>query len=137
MNFEQKVELIRRAYGALAKDDLEYIHPEVELRDPTRPDSQNPSGVWRGHDGMRRSDAEWRESFEEFDFSLQEFVPVGEMVAVRARASGRARASEIVLENERFHLIGFRDGRISSIENCADLAAAQAAAERAASRPVD
>lgn len=137
MNFEQKVELIRRAYGALAKDDLEYIHPEVELRDPTRPDAQNPSGVWRGHDGMRRSEAEWRESFEEFDFSLEDFIPIGEMIVVRVHASGRARASGIALENERSHLIGFRDGKISSFENCADLAAAQAAAERAASRPVD
>jgi ketosteroid isomerase-like protein len=143
LSFKQKVELIRRvyaewtrpAYAAEGEVELTAFHLEAEVRDPSRPDRLDPSGVYRGREGIRRYVEEWYESWEQFELAPEEFVAFGKRVVVHVRASGRARASGIELRNERFHVFGFENGKISSLEIHPDLAAARQAAQRALSSP--
>jgi ketosteroid isomerase-like protein len=122
------VALIRRAY-APGTVDLNLFHPQVEVLDPSRPDSAVESGIYRGREGMRRYVEDWVESWEEFKLVPEEFVDSGEKVVARVRTLGRARASGIELEDERFHAFGFRNGKIASLEVHPSLASAQAADE--------
>lgn len=115
LNFEQKVALIRRAY-APETVDLTLFHPQVEVIDPSRPESADESGIYRGREGVQQYVEEWVESWEEFKLVPEDFVESGEKVVVRVRATGRARASGIELEDERFHAFGFRNGKIASLE---------------------
>jgi ketosteroid isomerase-like protein len=68
------------------------------------------------------------EIWQEFSFQPEEFIDAGEQVIVRVRARGRARASGVEVENVRFHVYGFREGKVASLELFVDEAAARAAA---------
>jgi ketosteroid isomerase-like protein len=126
LNFEQKVAMIRRAY-APETVDLTLFHPQIEVIDPSRPESADESGNYRGREGVQRYVDEWVESWEQFKLVPQDFIESREKVVVRVRASGRARVSGIELADERFHVFGFRSGKIASLEVHASLSSAQTA----------
>jgi uncharacterized protein len=80
---EENVELIRRAYEAVARSDLDtansYMHPEVEFHTYARSPA---AGVYRGREAVRRYNEDLFATFESIRFELNEIVDAGERVVV-------------------------------------------------------
>jgi uncharacterized protein len=79
----RNVELIRRAYEAVARNDVDAasacIHPEIEFH--TYADSP-AAGVYRGRDAVRRYNEDLFEQFESIRFEIEEIVDAGERLVV-------------------------------------------------------
>ena len=128
---QENVEIVRRGYEMWVRDGIEaalseFVAPDVELHDIV----EMPDGrVWRGHDEARTMWAQWQETWEEFQFSLQDAADLGgPHVLARTRAVGRIRGSEASVEVSFFEVWTLRDGkairRIAAMELDAALKAA-------------
>ena len=80
---EGNVEIVRRAWEAWEQEDWEPLyaldHPDIvwdasALRGPI-------TGVYHGHDGVRRYFREWLESFEARDARAEKFIAAGDDVS--------------------------------------------------------
>ena len=113
----ENLEIVRQAYAATSRGDVEAVFerwdPEIVIDDPGRPDPTSPDGVHRGLDAARRHLSDWQEVFAE---TLMEPVEIFEArddtVVVRVRASARGTGSGIVVENERYHVLRMRGGKV-------------------------
>lgn len=116
-HYHERVELLKRAFEAASlldyKEYFALLQPDVEVHDPSRPDPVSADGVYRGQDAVRRYFDDWMESFEEFRVVPREFTELGGKVLVRVHASGRARASGLEIQNERFYVFDFRDRKVA------------------------
>jgi limonene-1,2-epoxide hydrolase len=79
----ENVELIRRAYEAVARNDLDAasacIHPEIEFHTY----GESPAaGVYRGKDAVRQYNEDLFEQFESVRFEVAEILDAGERVVV-------------------------------------------------------
>ena len=88
------VEVVRRSYEALARNDiegaLEAIDPQIEIHDHDLPDA----GEYREIDGMFRWQADWEASWESWRWEPEEFLAAGDrvVVALRVHAKGAGAA---------------------------------------------
>jgi ketosteroid isomerase-like protein len=109
----ENVEMVRRIYEALLRDDLEaaleLIDPDVEY---VNPDYAVDSGVRRGHAGIRANVENMRKAFEQWRFQPEEYVEAGDQVIVVGAFSARGRDSGIEIERRMSRLWTIRDGRI-------------------------
>jgi ketosteroid isomerase-like protein len=110
----ENVETVRRGYEAWVRDGLEvalaeFIAPDVELHDII----EMPDGkVWRGHDEARAMWTQWQETWEEFQFSLEDATDLGgPHVLARVRAVGRIRGSESSVEVSFYEVWTMRNGK--------------------------
>jgi ketosteroid isomerase-like protein len=129
------IDIVRRGYEAVRRGGisalLEGWDPEIVVDDPARPDPTSPDGLHRGVDAVVRHLLDWQESFTE---TVQEPVELFETsddtVIVRVRTTARGGSSGIVIENERYHVITLRDGKVAALAVREDRSDALAAAER-------
>jgi uncharacterized protein len=114
-------ELIRSAYGAFARDDLEaameLIDPDVVVRD--RPEAPDPR-TYRGREGVLDALASSDESFEEFELQPLRWVATGDHVVIELRMSGRGRGSGVPVEETIAHLWTVRDGKLVALQVYSD-----------------
>lgn len=114
-------ELIRSAYGAIARDDLEaameLIDPDVVVRD--RPEVPDPR-TYRGREGVLEALAASDESFEEFELQPLRWVATGDHVVIELRMSGRGRGSGVPVEETIAHLWTVRDGKLVALQVYSD-----------------
>jgi ketosteroid isomerase-like protein len=113
------VELVRAAWDAWERRDMDAIFafydPEI-VWDQAR-DQVDLSGVYHGHEGIRRFFREWLEPFESFYAHAEEFIDAGEAVVVRVRQGGRGKQSGAKVEMPRYwQVYRLRDGRALRIE---------------------
>jgi uncharacterized protein len=90
----ENVELVRRIYAALARDDLdaafELMDPDIEY---INPDYAVEPGVRRGHAGIRANVENMRWAFEFWRFDPEEYVEAGDEVIVVGTFQARGRDS--------------------------------------------
>ena len=68
---------------------------------------------YHGHDGLRRLDRQWRDSFDDFDFEAQELHDAGDTVVSLHALTGRTKGSGIPMTMQIGTVVtGFADGRI-------------------------
>ena len=107
----ENVELVRRAYGALRRRDVEefvdYFDPEVEFKSLM----QEAEGTFFGHDGVREWWAGLFETFPDWDPSFVELRDLGDWVVVRVRGQGVATGSGLGVDEEFWQAVEFRGGR--------------------------
>jgi ketosteroid isomerase-like protein len=108
------VEVVRRAYDAFRRRDLEKflscIAREVEFQSHVL----EVEGVYRGHEGAR---AWWNGVLDVFPDWRPEVVDareVGGRVVVRARAEGRGTGSGIALQRDIWQVAEVHNGQITS-----------------------
>lgn len=93
----ENVEVVRKVYEAAARRDssavLELYDERVEL-DGSRLDVVGVSGIYRGHDGLRRFFRQWHEAWSGIDYDFDELIDAGgEQVISVVTRRGRGRAS--------------------------------------------
>jgi ketosteroid isomerase-like protein len=127
----ENVEVVRAAYGAFMKGDLqglgEHFADEVEWETP---DSLPLGGVVRGRDAVLGNFAQIPQVWSEFSVEPDEYIDAGEHVVVRGvqHAVGAGGVSE----SRYLHLCTLREGKLVRGEFIADTAKAkQALGERA------
>jgi ketosteroid isomerase-like protein len=107
------VDLVRRVYDALLRDDLdaalEFMDEEIEY---VNPDYAVEAGRRYGHAGIRANVENMRVSFEHWRFEPEEFVDVGDQVAVVGTFRARGRDSGIEIERRQSRLWTIRDGKV-------------------------
>jgi ketosteroid isomerase-like protein len=126
---EGNAELVRAAYEAWNSGGidavLEYLHPDVELRDPPEaPDAQ----VWHGHEGYRRQIEQFMAAWAEASIQPEEIVETGDKVLVRVHYRVRGKQQGIEAELHIFHVLTLRDGKAILVEVHGDEGRAREAA---------
>jgi ketosteroid isomerase-like protein len=110
---EENVEVVRRVYEALLRDDLdgalEMMDPEVEY---VNPEYAVEPGIRYGHDGIRANVENMRTAFEFWRFEPEQFVDAGERVIVVGTFHGRGRDSGVEFERRMSRLWTLRDGKV-------------------------
>ena len=117
---QENVELLRAAWEAWERGDMEAIFafydPEI-VWDQTHYGPGGVSGIYHGHDGIRRFFREWLEPFESYYAHPQEFIDAGEDVVVQLRQGGRGKQSGVEVEMPPYwQVYRLRDGRAVRIE---------------------
>ena len=107
------IDLVRRIYEALLRDDLdaalELMDEEIEYMNP---DYAVESGRRYGHAGIRANVENMRASFEWWRFEPDEFLEVGDAVAVVGTFRARGRDSSLEIERRQSRLWTLRDGKV-------------------------
>jgi glutamate formiminotransferase len=110
----EAVEVVRRSIEAWTRRDRDAVlalfapDAELDLRQLQLPDTE----VVRGAALLRRWIANLFEHFPDFEFRVDEIVPVGEWVVVRGSMAGRARLSGVALAPPYSEAVLVRDGQI-------------------------
>jgi ketosteroid isomerase-like protein len=107
------VDLVRRVYDALLRDDLdaalEFMDEEIEY---VNPDYAVEPGRRYGHVGIRANVENMRVSFDYWQFRPEEFIDAGDQVAVIGTFRARGRDSGLEIERPQSRLWTIRDGKI-------------------------
>ena len=115
---QENVEIVRAAWEAWERGDMEAIFafydPEI-VWDQTH--FGEPSGLFHGHDGIRRFFREWLAPFENYYAHAEDFIDAGEAVVVRCRQGGRGKQSGMEVKMPPYwQVYRLRDGRAVRIE---------------------
>jgi ketosteroid isomerase-like protein len=122
----ENVEVVRRAFAALARRDVDVWvtewHPECEFI----PIFARVEGrAYHGHDGLRRFDEEIDADWSLFEVRPEEFRDFGDRVLVLGTWLARGRASGVELDSApAAWVLELRDGKIVRSETFTDRAAA-------------
>lgn len=107
----ENVEVVGRIYDALARGDfdiaLSHLHPEIEWHEPPHSPS---AGVYRGHEGVRRSFLGWAASWSDYRLDVDDLLEAGDDVLAKCRQRARGRASGVEVEQRLFNVWTLRDG---------------------------
>ena len=127
---EENVDVLRRAYEAFARDDVDGILPLLDEHIEWRNTQDGPdAGVWHGHQGVRDWFAQTRELLGEMWFAPEEFVELpDDRVLVLVRGGFRGPQSGVEMEYPLAHLITLRDGLVTRLQIYADRRRAREAA---------
>jgi ketosteroid isomerase-like protein len=109
---EANVEIVRRIYKLLERDDLdaalglmdtgiEYVNPDYAVEPGTR----------YGHDGIRANVENMRAAFEYWRFEPDEFFDAGDRVLVLGTFGARGRDSGVQIERRMSRIWTIRDGK--------------------------
>jgi ketosteroid isomerase-like protein len=111
---EENVEIVRLAYAAFNRGDLEGLDEVISadcVMDWSQ--SQGPQkGVYHGPDGAARWIAAVQEAFEEFELAPSEYIGSGDCIVVPTRVTGRGRGSGVAVEASGTTLWEIRNGRV-------------------------
>jgi uncharacterized protein len=121
---EENVEVIRRLFAAVERDDYEsvlpFFDPEVEWL-PTE-------GTYRGHEGVVASFIEWMEPWDEHTVKLEEATGSGDRVLAVVRLTGRGGQSGMEIDQLFFQVYTVHEGKILRMIEFVDRAPAVEAA---------
>jgi uncharacterized protein len=131
---QQNVEIVRRAYAALAEHGVEavfaFAHPEFEMTTP--PSLASEPDTYRGHEGVRRWFGSFGDAMDEVYLEGETFIPVGDKVLVETTLHARGRTTGIETGQRAFLVWTLRDGLATRVDTFADRAEAVEAARREA-----
>ena len=115
---QENVEIVRRAYAALAEQGVDavlaFTDPDCEATTP--PSLASEPDTYRGHEGVRRWFASFGDAMEGVALVGQEFTAVGHRVVVDTTLSARGRATGIETEQRAFLVFTLRDGLVTRLE---------------------
>jgi ketosteroid isomerase-like protein len=132
------VEIAKRGYAALNEA---YEQDSVDPLEPMLDEFWAPDGVlvtsgrlfpeageWPGKEGMLRFARQQMEAFERMWAEPDDYIETDDGVLVRLRLGGVARHTGITMEFEIFHVLTFRDNKLTRLEAHVDEADARRAA---------
>ncbi len=117
---QENVEMIRRVYEALARDDWDALfsdaHPDFQMTTQRGPNA----GTHRGRDAVQGFTEDYMAVFENSTVEPDRFVERGDQVValVTRRAQAKGGGPEIVVHNG--HLWTIRAGKVASMESYPD-----------------
>jgi ketosteroid isomerase-like protein len=85
------------------------------------------SGVWRGHDGVKRLISTLGETIQILAFEIQEFVAANDKVVVLGFEEATAKSTGRTYRNEWVHVWTVQGGKLAKLRNYNDTAAVAAA----------
>jgi len=110
------VEIVRQANAAYTAGGVEAALPfftddAIVYSIPEWPDDPE----YHGHEGLRRLERQWRESFDDFGFEARELRDAGDAVVSLHALTGRTKASGIPMTMQIGAVVTrFQDGRIGA-----------------------
>jgi ketosteroid isomerase-like protein len=118
---EENVELVKRAYEALAEHDPlgdwswfldEFAHDDLELRPAATGIDEGSS--YKGREGWLQFWRDYSAAWDEvrYDPDSFEFFDAGDQVVAFVRVVGKGKASGIEVAQEEAHLWTVRDGKV-------------------------
>ena len=132
------VEIAKRGYAALNEA---YEQDSVDPLEPMLDEFWAPDGVlvtsgrlfpeageWPGKEGMLRFARQQMDAFERMWAEPDDYIETDDGVLVRLRLGGVARHTGITMEFEIFHVLTFRDNKLTRLEAHVDEADARRAA---------
>ena len=132
------VEIARRGYAAINEAyELDSVDPlEPMLDELWAPDAVlvtsgrlfPEAGEWPGKEGMLRFARQQMDAFERMWAEPDDYIETDDGVLVRLRLGGVARHTGITMEFEIFHVLTFRDNKLTRLEAHVDEADARRAA---------
>jgi ketosteroid isomerase-like protein len=116
---QENVEVVRRAWEAWKRRDIDGLFalydPEI-VWDMSHYDDVI-SGVFRGHEGVRRFFRQWLEPFETYHAHAENFIDAGDSVVVEVRQGGRGKASKAHVEMPVYwQVYNIRNGLVMRVE---------------------
>ena len=120
---EENVEILRKAYDAFNRGDLDALYhefhdPEIEWQ-TSREDPD--AATHRGREGVRRYIGQWLDSFDGLHADVEEYIEAaGGRVFTWTRWTGRGRGSGIDAEWWLATVFTLRDGRVTRAEEFFD-----------------
>src|SRR5262245_57579384 len=110
---QENVEIVRAIYRAYGHGDyraaFEHMDKGIEWVGP--PDISN-SGVAWGHEGVRRSMANWVGTWEDLHFELRELIDCGDQILAAGFQRGRGKGSGVEVSEEIFSVWTVRAGKV-------------------------
>ena len=124
----ESVEMVRPAWEAWARGDLEAVmatfDDEVEW-DTTRYEGWPETGIYKGRDAVREFFIAWRDSWDQYEVGVDEYIDAGEdCVVVVAWQRGIGRDSQVPVEMHWAQVIYLRDGLGHRLQVWSDIDAA-------------
>jgi ketosteroid isomerase-like protein len=116
---QPNVELVRRSFEAHDAGGIEASIPfyAEDCVWDAGPDWLEDR-IYRGHDGLRRLDAIFKQNFEDYSLTVHEIRAAGDQVIALYEATGRIRGSGQPLSQPvAIVLSDFRDGMIGSVRS--------------------
>ena len=115
---QANVEIVRRVYEAVARDDskavLALYDPGVETDWSRLPESglSGQAVTFRGHDGLRSLHRVWNEAWSSAEDHCDELIDAGEQVVSVVTRRGRGRTSGVEVQTRRAGVWTIREGRV-------------------------
>jgi ketosteroid isomerase-like protein len=113
---QENVEIVRRIFEAGAHRDgaaTLTLYDHAVVWDVSRLGGADfGTGVFHGHDGLRRWFREWYAAWENTQNDLDELIDAGEYVVSVMTQRGRGRASGIEVDLEQYAVWSIRDGKV-------------------------
>jgi uncharacterized protein len=124
MSEQQNVDVVRQAYGAFGRGDLDGIlallDPQVAWRTPGPPDLPT-AGLRYGVNAVREFFAILLNTFEITNFEPRDFLAQGDKVVVLGTSLERVKATGNAIDFRWVHVFTLRNGRIVAFEEPADV----------------
>jgi ketosteroid isomerase-like protein len=112
---EENVEIIRRVYDALNRNDWDAAfrdaHPDIEITFQRGP----LAGAHRGREKPQEIVADMRAAFDDWIIEPSEFLESGNQVLAIVKNRLRPKGSDVEFETQNGHLWTIRDGTILSL----------------------
>ncbi len=109
---QENVEILRRAYEALGRRDLDLVlelcDPEIEYE---LPDGGINAGTFRGRAGLKSLLEGYIDAFDDFRAEPERVLEADDRVVVFLRLSGRGRTSGLAVDLHPAHVWTMHDGK--------------------------
>lgn len=113
----ENVEILRRAYEAFGRGDLELMLEACDSQIECRlPEGGVNAGTLRGRDSLRTLLEGYLDSFEDYRAEPERFLEAGDRVVAFLRVTGRGRGSGLDFDVRPAHLWTIRDGKAVRLE---------------------
>jgi uncharacterized protein len=113
----ENIEVVRQVFEASARGDADGVlalyDPDVEWdASRSQPGAGLITGVFRGHEGLRRFFREWRDAWDSDDYEYDELIDAGDAVVSIATQRSRGLASGLEVVRLLAGVWTIRDGRV-------------------------
>ena len=119
---QENVEVVRQVFDAAARRDqataLALYHPEIEwdTSRPGTPGDMAGSGVYRGHDGLRKWFRSWHDAWDDLVDDCEELTDAGERVVSVSTMRARGRTSGANVTSRRYSGVWtIREGKVTRV----------------------
>jgi ketosteroid isomerase-like protein len=111
---QENIEIVQRANAAFNRGDDEgfaaNLHPDVEFCDHAHA-ADAPETI-KGAQALLALLSAWRESFDDFQADIREFIEAGDQVVCVTRWTGRGKSSDAAVDTLQVDVYELRDQKI-------------------------
>jgi ketosteroid isomerase-like protein len=111
---QENVEIVRQGNAAFNSGDdagfAKNLHPDVEFCDHAHA-ADAPETI-KGAQALLAVLSGWRETFDDFQADIREYIEAGDHVVCVTRWTGRGKASDAAVDNLQVDVYELREGKI-------------------------